>query len=73
MIPGYDIQMNLAEVADLGRRTRAVRDHFPQGSEGWQRWDAYLTKVRKRYNQVRRYRQGCRQERDELFGAGAEA
>lgn len=73
MIPGYDIQMNLAEVADLGRRTRAVRDYFPEGSEGWQRWNVHLTKVRKRYNQVRRYRKGCRQERGELFGAGAEA
>ena len=73
MIPGYRIQMNLAEVADLGRRIRAVRDRFPEGSSGWQRWDTHFSKVRTRYNQIRRYRRGCRQEQDELFGAGAEA
>ena len=73
MIPGYNIRMNLAEVANLGRTTKAVRDRFPEDSDGWKRWDGHLTKVRARYNQIRRYRRGCRQEQNELFGAGAEA
>jgi len=73
MIPGYSIRMNLAEVADLGRRTRAVRDRFPEEGEGWKRWDNHLSDVRARYNQMRKIRRGCRQERGDLLGAGAEA
>ena len=73
MIPGYDIRMSLAEVANLGRSTKAVRDRFPEGGEGWKRWDEHLSSVRSRYNQIRKIRRGCRQERGELLGAGAES